>query len=54
MSATARKTALILLGAVGALAAVNALSKPTKTAGIANLMRRQLDEQNAHAEPDRQ
>ncbi|PMD24508.1 hypothetical protein NA56DRAFT_553469, partial [Hyaloscypha hepaticicola] len=50
---TARTTALILLGAVGALAAVNTLSKPGKTAGIANLMRRQLDDQNVHAEQDR-
>jgi hypothetical protein len=54
MSTAARTTALILLGTVGALAAVNTLFKPTKTAGIANLMRRQLDEQNVHVEQDRQ
>ncbi|KAE9366663.1 hypothetical protein N431DRAFT_487200 [Stipitochalara longipes BDJ] len=52
MSTAARNTTLLLLGAVGALAAVNAL-KPTKTAGIANRMRTQLDQINTHVEQDR-
>lgn len=52
MSVIAKNTALVLLGAVGAVAAVNAL-KPSKTAGIANAMRTQLDQINTHVEQDR-
>jgi hypothetical protein len=52
MSVLAKNTALVLLGAVGAVAAVNAL-KPSKTAGIANAMRTQLDQINTHVEQDR-
>jgi hypothetical protein len=52
MSTAPRNAALLLLGAVGAVAAVNAL-KPTKTAGIANAMRTQLDQINTHVEQDR-
>jgi hypothetical protein len=54
MSALVKNTALVLLGVVGALAAVNTLTQPSKAAGIANVMRVQLDEQNAHVEQDRQ
>jgi len=52
MSTLAKNTALVLLGAVGAAAAINTL-KPSKTAGIANRMRTQLDQINTHVEQDK-
>jgi len=52
MSTLAKNTALILLGAAGAAVAINTL-KPSKTAGIANSMRTQLDQINTHVEQER-
>ncbi len=52
MSTAARNTALLLLGAVGAVAAFNAISKPTRTQGIAGAMRSHLDEYNAKVHVD--
>jgi metal-responsive CopG/Arc/MetJ family transcriptional regulator len=54
MSVAARNTALLLLSAVGAVAAVNAISKPTRTQGIADAMRKQLDEYNATVQPEQE
>jgi hypothetical protein len=54
MSTAAKNTALLLLGAVGAVAAFNAISKPTKTQGIAGAMRNHLDEYNATVHPQQE
>jgi hypothetical protein len=50
MSVTKNVT-LVALGALGAVVAVNQLAKPAKTPGIANMMRRQLDDYNVHVQP---
>jgi len=47
-----KNTAVVLLGAVGAIAAINAISKPTRTQGIAGRVRKQMDEYNATVHPD--
>lgn len=46
----AKNVALVALGALGAAVAVNQLAKPTKTPGIANMMRRQLDDYNVNVQ----
>ncbi|TVY46243.1 hypothetical protein LOCC1_G004053 [Lachnellula occidentalis] len=52
MSALRRNVALTALASVGALVAVNSLTKPSKPESIAAGMRRQLDDQNSHIHPD--
>ncbi|KAF8856006.1 hypothetical protein BDZ45DRAFT_594761 [Acephala macrosclerotiorum] len=47
----AKNVALVALGALGAAIAVNQLAKPSKTPGIANMMRRQLDDYNVNVQP---
>jgi len=47
-----RNAALLVLAAVGALAAANSLTKPSKTQSIADDMRRQLDQYNATVHPE--
>ena len=52
MSALKRNLALTALASVGALVAVNTLTKPSKTQSIAAGMRRQLDDYNSDIHPD--
>ncbi|TVY93524.1 hypothetical protein LAWI1_G002989 [Lachnellula willkommii] len=52
MPALKRNIALTALAGVGALVAVNTLTKPSKTQSIAAGMRRQLDDYNSDIHPD--
>ncbi|TVY28001.1 hypothetical protein LHYA1_G005187 [Lachnellula hyalina] len=52
MPALRQKVALTALAGVGALVAINTLTKPSKTQSIANGMRRQLDDYNSDIHPD--
>ncbi|TVY58756.1 hypothetical protein LCER1_G001473 [Lachnellula cervina] len=52
MPALRRNVALTALAGVGALVAVNTLTKPSKTQSIAAGMRRQLDDYNSDIHPD--